>query len=806
MNTLVYRTLMLVGVSCLGLAQPVYAQDDRASVAPEEPGIQDIVVTARKRAEAAQSVPISITAFSPQLLQEKQIVAITDLANHTAGMTLQSSTTPTLFAVQIRGQNTVQTTLNLDPAIGIYVDGVYIGPDIGNAVQLNFDDAASAEILKGPQGTLYGRNTSGGAIKLDHVLPGYEVNGWAKVGYGNFDWHSVSGAVTLPLADEVATVRLYGKYSDRDGYGENPIRNQDLLDSRRYSFSGTLRLDPAPGLRVVVRGNYDHDKGGNVPLRPVAVNSGSGGATTLAGLAIAAHNGLPITRDPTAPLGFTLSPATAAAADALWRAGIAPGFYDQATRVPLDTSFEGYNGSVTVDYDISDTLQLRSISAHRDIKNRRNSDLTGSSAALGLFVVQPLDYHQFTQEFTANGSGFGEKLKYTLGAFYLDSKGRDSSFTSTTPILGTVLGAASPVPTSVSIQVGEQMNKSFAVYGQGTFEIAPKLNVTAGLRWTSEKKTLDSHNQFGLATFDPVSWAVTQLPPVLNQTLFCSQAQQGVGDACLTRTTTKFKKLTYLGSVDYEIAPSVLAYAKISRGFRSGGGQLYSGGVGAPFAPEIVDDYEIGLKADLLDRRLRVNVALFHDDYKDIQKFVYMIINNNLNSVVVNAASAKVQGAEFELTAKPVDNLTLGFTGAYTKPKYKSFVDPLTGRDLSDIKFQGIAKLTWTASIGYQIPTSFGKVSLDADYWHTSDVPLAPDAGPLQNGAAPYNTQQAYGLLNGRVAVELEDQRLTISAWAKNILKKKYFNYNFDILQSVGYAASFGNLPRTWGIEATYRF
>ena len=258
----------------------------QVSAASGSQQLEQIVVTARKRSERAQATPISVTAFNAAAIETKQISSVADIEYHTSGVTLQQSSVPQQFEISIRGQNTLDSTINLDPAIGIYVDGVYIGPDLGNSVATGMEDVESTEILKGPQGTLYGRNTSGGALKVDHVLPGYEYKGWFKLSLGDYDLHSVSGAVTVPIVDEKLTARLYGRYSEHGGYGENITLNRPLLDDRAYDFRATIRSDPEDDLQVILRAGFDKDASGGISVRAVADPS----AVSLANLAVGAQS------------------------------------------------------------------------------------------------------------------------------------------------------------------------------------------------------------------------------------------------------------------------------------------------------------------------------------------------------------------------------------------------------------------------------------------------------------------------------------------------------------------------------------
>lgn len=810
MNLLKSASLVSAVALTCALAQPVWAGQAGANTPAaeeEDGGIRDIVVTARKRSEASQNVPLAISAFSPELLREKQITNVSDLTQHTSGVTLQLSSMTQQYSIVIRGQNTLDSTLNFDPAIGIYVDGVYIGPDIGNAVALNFDDAASAEVLKGPQGTLYGRNTSGGALKLDHVIPGYEVAGWIKGEVGNYNSHAIRGAVTLPLAQDMASLRLYGRYQNRDGFGKDLYNRRDVNDDKTYSFGGTLLLEPAPNFKVVVRGNYDNSKSGGPSIRGTAILP----TTNVATIAIALDNGIPFQAD------GTLSPANIQRAVDLFYSRGAPKFYDTNQKFPQPNNLKLYNGSATATWDIDDNTQIKSITGYRKIDTYRGVNFSGQLTSL-IAVREPLTFRQWSEELTLGGRALDDRLDYTLGLFYLNSKGRDGSYSAIAPILGSVFGAASPIPTGQNIQLGDQRTKSYAAYGQATYKLAEGLNITGGLRYTKEDKVLTTHNRFVLGTYNPVTGFADVGPEVLlgpgGGNTICFESQQGVGDACSATQPFTFKKLTWLGSIDYKITPDVLVYGKISRGFRSGGGQLRLGaGVAnqlniAPFGPETVDDFELGFKSDLFDRKVRANVAFFFDKYKGMQRTTLQVINGAINSFVVSAGKAEVKGVEFDFIYKPVPELTLGWSGAYTDAKYKKYVDGL-GNDLSQQKFQGVAKFVSTISAQYKQPTSFGDVSFNVDYWHTSDVPLQPGAGTATSGGPsntnPWATQKAYGLLNGRIAANIGD-KWEIGVWGKNLTQKHYFTYNLDVTASLGYANSWGNAARTFGADATMRF
>jgi iron complex outermembrane receptor protein len=255
------------------------------------------------------------------------------------------------------------------------------------------------------------------------------------------------------------------------------------------------------------------------------------------------------------------------------------------------------------------------------------------------------------------------------------------------------------------------------------------------------------------------------------------------------------------------VTSDILAYAKTSRGFKAGAENQRGSVIGTPFGPEIVTDYEIGLKSEWFDHKLRVNAAAYHSDYDGIQRDILALIDNQIVTVVRNAASATIDGVEFEITAKPVDGLTLQATSAYTHPQYVKYTDPATGQDLSGNKFLDTPAWQIGLSGTYVIPTSVGPLSTTVDYSYESTLYLYPESHSAYTGNS--TTQNGYSLVNARLSLDVPAVDGTAAIWVKNIFDERYNTTGNDFTGgpgAVGYVLTYPGNPRTFGVEFTKRF
>jgi iron complex outermembrane receptor protein len=426
---------------------------------------------------------------------------------------------------------------------------------------------------------------------------------------------------------------------------------------------------------------------------------------------------------------------------------------------------------------------------------------------------------QFTEELQASGQVLDSHLTYTAGYYYYHLSGNDNTDSTTLPALNTLFGqlglGGGILPSGSQVQPAQGRShlddSSNSVYGQATYKVVHNVNLTAGVRYTSEH--LDEiasgfagpDYNFGLGPYEVC--LVPSPTPGVNLPI----------TACNRSFPTSFSNVSYTAGVDWSPTDDMLVYAKINTGFKAGGVNSY--GDFNSFAPEKVTDYEIGIKSDWLDHRLRFNLAGFHDKYDNIQRSVFKVVYGNLATEVVNAASADIDGIELETFARPTNNLELRTNVAYLHPKYNTFIstspvpsgiDPNTGApiypqiNLSDTPFNNVPK--WKTSIepAYTIALPFGSLRSSVDWTYQSKIYFSSQSQSAFSGNVA--SQNPYGLWDARTALHVDRANLEIAAWIRNIADKRYINNAADLSGSLGLIESNLGPPRTYGAEFTLRF
>jgi iron complex outermembrane receptor protein len=768
-------------------------------------GLEEIVVTARKRSEDIQQTPIAITAFTRDDLENHGMVSVQNLAAQTPSLSFQSSPyDPVGSFIGMRGQQSTDIVITQTPPVGIYVDEVYYPTTLATQLE-NFQGVQQIEVLKGPQGTLYGRNTTGGAIKITTRMPDYSgVNGEAKIGYGRFNAQTVSGSVNLPIIDNRVALNLGGQYSKDDGFGRDLSNGAQLQNMKSEAFRGALRLDLTDKLQVVVRGEWAHAvstqgiedlvyvvPGFSISSAAVAAQIG---ALTPADFGIL--GGLLTTGAP--PAGATPQQIGAFFNDVnagrtAFASYLCPSRQCRNMSYPLESQLAAFGlagavpfgpkttvdlstASVVANYAFSPDLYLKSITAHQETKRGTIATTSASPFLLIDGIGDQQDPRQFTEELQLGGNSFSDKLKWVAGYYYFHLKGYDNG-------INTELVPFLPNPIYNLSQFTDTSNSA---YGQGTYSLTSTLNATAGIRYTSEKThlTLENHNA--------LVCQVDGVPPA--------------GAPCINSFENSFSNVSYTAGLDWQATERVLLYAKTSRGFRAGGTNQRSDPA-LPYAPETVTDYEIGVKSDWFDRRLRVNLAAYHSDYKNIQRSVFVNEAQSFVTEIQNAAAAKINGAELEITARPFTALTLSASGAYTMPKYSTytgFSSTGTPVDLSGNAFPNVSRWQGALSGTYSLHDALGALDTTVDFSYRSTVDYQPDNHDAKS--APYTIQNGYGVLNARMTQEIAAWNLRISLWGKNIADRHYISGANDFSTQLGYAYTIPGLPATFGLEIEKRF
>jgi len=700
--------------------------------------IEEIVVTSRKREERLQEVPISVSVFSAEDMEMKSLTSLKEIGQFTPNFTFfnhgqQGRTSGLLF---IRGVGQTDPLVTNDPGVGLYVDGVYLGRM--QALDLDLMDLERIEILRGPQGTLFGKNTTGGAVNVVTAKPGDEFAAKAQFTTGRFDRADGKLSINIPLVEGKLAMKIAGSTRNRDGYGRrldfftgnmtDRMGNQNTLSGRML-----LRWTPTPDLEVLfsIDGTRVREEG---PVRKV-VAIGQPFAVSVLNMFV----------DPPYDNRFiTDSPFT--------------NFATGGNGNRLDAG----GGSLNVTWDFGN-WSLKSISAYRTFDALNLVDPDGSPYSI-IDQDNDIGQEQFSQEVQLTGESLDGRLKWVVGGYYFYEDIRSTIpvvvFKELLDIIGLDLSLTWDLTGT---------NKSYAGFGQATYDITDKLSVTAGLRYTYEKKAV------GRVVFRQFT-SVTLAPP---------NRKSGNWDAVSPRV-----------GLEYQWTRDLMTYASVARGFKSGGinGRSSSAFDFDLYNPEFLWTYEAGFKSDWLDRRLRLNSSFFYSDYKDIQ---FTVIKGSAGAepiiVVDNAAAAEIKGFEAELVVVPAAGLRLNAGIGFIDAQFTK-ADPTADVNTSS-KFQKTPK--WSVMLGgqYSFPlANLGSLTARVDYAYKSTI---------QHDAAnsPLIAQDGYSLVNARLTFEDINGRWQLAVFGTNLGNTKYILAGTDFVNSLGFAEVQFGRPREWGLS-----
>jgi iron complex outermembrane receptor protein len=485
---------------------------------------------------------------------------------------------------------------------------------------------------------------------------------------------------------------------------------------------------------------------------------------------------------------------------ALYQQQIGGNPYDVSYNLPnfTHTTIDGV--SLNIAYVVSDNLSLKSITSYRHLVDTDQEDLDGSS--FGLLATAQQNYQsQITEEFQAIGQALDNKLKYQTGVFYIS---RNANYISdSTDFLGLAsLGAV----VNPSYANSEYDTTSEAVYGQAEYALTSNLNVTAGLRWTTESDTLDNSSYSG-GTGYPAAGVSCNVPAAYN-----------IGGACHVTEQNSNRNVSYTFGLDWTPITDTLLYARTSRGFKSGGiNERVSSSPNSlsKFLPEIVEDYEGGIKTTQLDGRLRIDADIYHSDYSNYQASIIESDAGNLFTVVQNAKAAQINGAEFDVIGVPVNNLTVHFLAAWTDPFYTNFETSNGVTDINQTFRNFLQTPRWTTEISgsYLIPSDFVNTRLTVDYSYRGDADLQPNDAPGVNGPGTaglpnaYRIQKAFSTVNAELLLHLNKYNTDILVYGKNITNTRYLEGELGLVTAgVGIATGLPGEPANWGITLTKYF
>ena len=881
------------GVSAVALTTSM------ALVGPAVAQVDELIVTAQKREQSVQDVPIAIAAFGAEFMEDTGVRDLFDLQFYTPGLVVENNAGPQTTEIRIRGVGTSGTNLALESSVGLYIDGVYRTRQ--DAATRDLIDIERVEILKGPQGTLFGRNTASGALQYITRAPEPEFGGWAEAEYGNLNYMNVKGALNVPVVEDVLLTRIAGNWQQRDGFVDNILTGEEAHDRDRYGIKGQALFTPNETVSFRLIADYSKLE----EKCCISTNTLDGVGDTIA--LFSAAGGDATVFPPVRLPGTSFLIPLEAGQLPLWQAFIPdfanrfPGGFPVVFADQFDEdifAFNKTNFAEVEDYGISGELNwevngvtITSITAFREYESFNDTDADQNAFESIKTADDVSEQTTFSQELRIAGS-IGERIEYVAGAYYFREtlknertlewgqdmflQGGGALTEAQLLALGAIPGFIEPtalgllldadpsndalfVPTaianadaycaaalsatytprcgsftfpdgSLARDFFDQEQTSWAVFAQADYSITDQLIATVGLRYNDEvKETTVQFLEENGADATPVSFAVfgPTSPLVPNEDITFEDT-----------TVTGTAKLTYFWTDE------IMTYVSYGRGYKAGGTNIERispinqavlaqelfgvGGTGvittdavlaAPreFQPEVVKSWEIGMKGDFLDNRLRVNVAAYTSKFEDFQADSFL--GNAF--VLVNAGALSVDGVEVDVTAAPTDWLTLTLGGAWTDAVYDSFErapcdqTPYGGGDIgllvgsalapafcdkSGERVPGTPEYVFTGSARVERPVfndvlGYGQI----DFNWNDDTPFGQDADPEK-------ARDSYALVNARIGINLGNDRLDVSLWGRNVFDEDYVVGTFNAVGREGSLTAYHTDPRTYGITVRTKF
>lgn len=787
------RPKTIAGAIALALVGGVTTDVLAQPAAPSLIALEEVVVTARRRTESLQDVPIAVTAMSEDYLRMSNIVELTDLRTHVPSLGITVAGTSTnIPQVALRGLRPSEVLITLDPAVPMYFSDVVMTPTHGT--NLAMYDLASVQVLKGPQGTLFGRNSTGGAILIEPKRPGHEFGGYLETRLGNYDLRTVEGAVDLPVGDRVQ-FRLAGRTVERDGYqrnvADNALHGKRFWDEDSDSARLSMNVDVTDNLSNLLVVGYDKNEMLARVGRPVAFNPTS----SLGGLVDRFHN-----QD--------------GAVDAALERARQRGVHDVETDVLARDKVENTLVTNTTTWDLTDSLTVKNIFGYRKVNYSAASDtdgtalpLFGTPVTVGSDVTRDVQARttqaeQFSNELQLAGTSFADRLTWLTGVYWYDMDASESS-----PVLIAGAGGGFGGMEQNSPQ-GSVENEAYGLFAEGTYSLTDRLDVTLGARQSWDKRSVT------VANTRSGNCIVSDRDGVLLP-----------NDACARTESERFSSPSWRAVVDYQVTPDAMVYGGVSTGYRSGGFNLRgTDNVSLiPYDEETVMTYELGSKSDWQfanGMSLRTNVAVYLSKFDDIQKTQDLVVDGVLGTNIVNAAEAEVKGLEFEAFFNPTQNLELMASYSYVDAEYKSWVKPGSGGtllDVSNAEFPWIPEHSANAYIKYYVPVdpAIGDISLMASIYWQGEMSLDEDVGvnalgypePARSAFLANEYESSYSVINLRADWRsVMGSSFDLGIWVDNLRDEEYVVGGLTVEDSQGWASRVYGAPRTYGATLRWSF
>lgn len=757
-------------LALLGIVFPAVAQAQTSQA--EESNLEAIVVTAQKRAENVQDAPLAISAVTGATLAKDRVTSITDLAQTMTGISFTANS-PQANEINIRGVvNTRLTGPTADQSVSTFVDDVYVARS--GILNTAFYDVARIEVVRGPQGVLLGKNVAGGAVNVISNKPTQENSGAVTASIGNYSLRQFSGFVNGAISEDFSG-RISFQAINHSGYARDLLHNVDLenLDSTQARVQ--LAYEPAgSGFSALFIADYSQTSDDGINRVGVVSPTSPAGPTIWSGTRALIS----------ARLGRVLGPRESYP---VW-----PKFLGDAAASPQRATRDNYSFILKLEQELGQSMKLSSTTGYRNNKSYTLYDQTGlgpdngfnlTSAELAsvgsrLLFAEPVNFREtgnfFTQEVRLQSTDNASKLSWIIGAFYLKSNvTQRNRFWGESLVLPTLSGE------SHWIDAGR--NEDYAVFAQVGYKLTDTLKLDAGLRYTHDSK---NGNQQGIIVATGDRYNPADLAPLTPLTINFS-----------TPYGKSWSAWTPQATLSWTPNNAMMAYATISRGFKGGGFQNNASkavAANTAYEPENVTNYEVGYKAELFDRTVRWNSALFMMKYKNLQ--VQQTLASCLCNIISNAASATIKGIESDLQIAPSKQFRAWISGTYLDATYDSFT--FAGVNNTGKQLQRTPK--FQIAVGAEVSVGSGSwedaLTLRLAYRYQGRMPWAPE-----------NTtwEEAYGTLDGRVTFNLPDKNWSLSAFGKNLTNKLY---RTNIIVFFHDEMSSYAPPRTYGLELSAKF
>ncbi|ATI80688.1 TonB-dependent receptor [Sphingobium yanoikuyae] len=794
-----YRPYLAAASAAIFLAAPAFAQDDAQPQSGEGASSGDIVVTARRRDEALQDVPISVSAISGDQLAKSGVTDIQGLQYRTPSLSITSTQSQrNTVAFSLRGQRTMETQLFTDPPVGTYFAEVVQPRPYGFGNSLF--DLQSVQVLKGVQGTLFGRNMTGGAVLVEPAHPKLgEFSGEVRGQYGNYDMHDIYGMVNIPVGDWVA-LRIAGKTHERDGWSHDIGSGLDLDNQNYDTFRVSALVAPGNGLESLTVFDWYRSR-----------ENGTASFMTSADFSTALGNYENLR---VAGLIDTNLPAQFAQAQQLFRdrrftlsSGSGSGSNLDVFGAPYE-NIKNWGITNKTSWELTDSLTLKNIFGYRKESRDVVQDYDGIPAVL----IAPHQYahsRNISEELQLQAKTMDGRLDLIAGGYYFEEKGLDGADANTLPELNIVGAGLDPRTTDASLfvtrNVGRGYSRTAAAFLAGTFKATDQLSLSGGLRYNYDKRKITvTPSQPNFVNGDgSIGRCIYDLDESTNPTLPGGLETVPLSQCAFSNSKT-FKEWTYDATVQYEPSAAITTYASYRHGFRAGGFSTRATNAStlAPFLPEFVDEYEIGLKTNtrLGGGRLTTSTALFRQDGSDVQKQRASYIDGNVYTIVDNTAKQRNTGGEFEATFG-TDTFSLNAFYSYTKVKIRSgaATSPI---GLPEIEQPGVPRhqAGATATISPPISEDVGELNLVLNYTWRSKTYL--DDYEVQS------LQPSYSLINLRAELlDIAGSRASVAAFVNNATNETYrIGVLGLIAEGLGFQNSVYGEPRTYGVEIGVKF